>query len=51
MELEHGFTTRNEEEKSMGMSFYDFQSVITSEYANDPPFISASQFFTNTTGE
>lgn len=35
----------NEEEKSMGMSFYDFQSVITSEYVNDPPFISASQFF------
>ncbi len=35
----------NEEEKSLGMSFYDFQSFITSEYANEPPFIPVSRFF------
>lgn len=35
----------NEEEKSPGMSFYDFQSFITSEYANEPPFIPVSRFF------
>lgn len=33
----------NEEEKSMGLSFYDFQSVASSEYPDEEPFLSAEQ--------
>ena len=35
----------NEEEKSMGMSFYDYQAVFSSEYLNEAPFPSAGQLF------
>lgn len=35
----------NEEEKSMGLSFYDFQSVASSEYPDEEPFLSAEQLF------
>ena len=43
--FEEYYDQLTEEEKSMGMTFYDFQSVITAEYANEPPFISIDQFF------
>lgn len=29
----------------MGLSFYDFQSVVSSEYPDEPPFLSAEQIF------
>ena len=43
--FEKHYEELNEEEKSMGMSFYDFQSVVSSEYPDEPPYLSAQQLF------
>lgn len=43
--FEEHYEELNEEEKSMGMSFYDFQSVASSEYPDEAPFLSAQQIF------
>lgn len=43
--FEQFYDQLNEEEKSMGMSFYDYQAVFSSEYLNEAPFPSAGQLF------
>lgn len=43
--FEEYYDELNEEEKSMGLSFYDFQSVVSSEYPDEAPFLSAGQIF------
>lgn len=43
--FEKHYEELNEEEKSMGMSFYDFQSVVSSKYPDEPPYLSAQQLF------
>ena len=43
--FEKHYEELDEEEKSMGLSFYDFQSVVSSEYPDEPPFFSAKQMF------
>ncbi len=43
--FEQFYDQLNEEEKSMGMSFYDYQAVFSSEYLNEAPLVSTGRLF------
>ena len=44
--FEKHYEELDQEEKSMGLSFYDFQSVMSSEYPDKEPLLSTDEIFT-----
>lgn len=43
--FEKHYEELDQEEKSMGLSFYDFQSVMSSEYPDEEPLLSTDEIF------